>query len=130
MKKFCNFNMNDFDPIYKEFILELYRNPLNKKALLDCDAKYKEFNPSCGDEIEIFIKFDESGKVQYIAHQGQGCAISQAAVSLLTEEIKGKTKEEIQKITEQDMVDLLQIPVSQNRIKCATLGLKTIQKCV
>lgn len=118
------------EEIYKEMILELYRNPLNKKVLLDYDAKYKEFNPSCGDEIEIFIKFDESGKVVDVGHYGQGCAISQAAVSLLTEEIKGRTREEIRQMTEQNMVDLLQIQVSKNRIKCATLGLKTIQKLI
>ena len=118
------------DAIYKEMILDLYKNPLNKKALLEYDAVQKEFNPSCGDEIEIFVKFDENGKVQDIGHQGVGCAISQAAVSLLTEEIKGKTKQEIQNMTEKDILEMLQIPISHTRIKCATLGLKTLKKCV
>jgi nitrogen fixation NifU-like protein len=118
------------EEIYKEMILELYRNPLNKKVVLGATHKYKEFNPSCGDEIEIFIKFDENGCISDVGHIGQGCAISQTAVSLLTEEIKGKTREEIQQMTEQNMVNLLQIQISQNRIKCATLGLKTIQKCL
>ncbi len=118
------------EEIYKEMILDLYKNPLNKKALLEYDAVQKEFNPSCGDEIEIFVKFDENGKVQDIGHQGVGCAISQAAVSLLTEEIKGKTKQEIQSLTEKDILEMLQIPISHTRIKCATLGLKTLKKCV
>ncbi len=118
------------EEIYKELILELYRNPLNKKALLEYDAVQKEFNPSCGDEIEIFVKFDKAGKVLDIGHQGQGCAISQAAVSLLSEEVKGKTKEEIQDMTEKDILEMLQIPISHTRIKCATLGLKTLKKCV
>ena len=118
------------EEIYKEMILELYRNPLNKKALLDYDAKYKEFNPSCGDEIEIFIKFDASGKVVDIGRQGQGCAISQAAVSLLTEEINGKTREEIKLLTENQMIEMLGIAISKNRLKCATLGFKAIQKCL
>ncbi len=117
------------DAIYKEMILDLYKNPLNKKALLDYDAIQKEFNPSCGDEIEVQIKFD-GDKIKDIGHQGVGCAISQAAVSLLTEEIKGKTKQEIQNMTEQDIIQLLQIPISHTRIKCATLGLKTVKKCL
>jgi|SRR3989338_6352237 len=118
------------EEIYKELILELYRNPLNKKALLDYDSKYKEFNPSCGDEIEIFIKFSKGGTVEDIGHQGQGCAISQAAVSLLSEEVKGKTREKIQDMTEKDIIEMLQISISHTRIKCATLGLKTLQKCL
>ena len=117
------------EEIYKEMILDLYKNPLNKKALLEYDAVQKEFNPSCGDEIEIQIKFDGE-TVQNIGHQGVGCAISQAAVSLLTEEIKGKTKQEIQSLTEKDILEMLQIPISHTRIKCATLGLKTLKKCV
>lgn len=118
------------EEIYKEIILDLYKNPLNKKALFDYDAKQKELNPTCGDEIEIFVKFDSAGKVLDIGHQGQGCAISQAAVSLLTEEIKGKTKEEIQSMTEKNIIEMLQIPISHTRIKCAILGLKTIKKCL
>ncbi len=118
------------DEIYKEMILDLYRNPLNKKALFEYDFKHKEFNPSCGDEIEVFIKLDEAGKIVDIGHQGVGCAISQAAVSLLTEEVKNKTKIEIERLTEKDIVKMLGIPVSQNRIKCATLGLKVLYKCL
>lgn len=116
------------DSLYKEVILDLYRNPLNKKVLLDYDFKHKEFNPSCGDEIEIMIKFDEEGNVLDIGHQGQGCAISQAAVSLLTEEVKNKNKQEIKSFTQKEMLDLLEIPISHTRIKCALLGLKTLQE--
>jgi len=115
------------DTIYKELILDLYRNPLNKRALLEYDFHHKELNPSCGDEIEIFVKLDNTGKVAEIGHTGVGCAISQAAVSLLTEEVKGKTKEEIQKLTTEDIKKWLGIEVSQNRIKCASLGLKALQ---
>lgn len=118
------------EEIYKEIILDLYRNPLNKKALLDYDVKQKELNPTCGDEIEIFIKFSKDGTIENIGYQGQGCAISQAAVSLLTEKVKGKTKEEIKNMTEKDILNLLQIPISHTRIKCATLGIKTLQKCI
>lgn len=117
------------DSLYKEVILDLYKNPLNKKVLLQYDVMQKEFNPSCGDEIEIQIKFD-SEKIIDIGHRGVGCAISQAAVSLLTEEVKGKTKEEVKNLTEKDIIEMLQIPISHTRIKCATLGLKTVKKCL
>ncbi len=116
------------DSLYKEMILDLYRNPLNKKVLVEFDEKQKGINPSCGDEIEIFVQFDEQGKVRDIGHQGQGCAISQAAVSLLTEEVKGKTKKEIQEFSEENMLDLLGIPISHTRMKCAMLGRNTLLK--
>lgn len=118
------------EELYKELILELYRNPLNKKALVEYTCKHKEFNPSCGDEIEVFVRFDEAGKIIDIGHQGQGCAISQAAVSLLTDEMKEKTKSEIQSFTENQIIKMLGIPVSKNRLKCATLGFKALQKCL
>ena len=74
------------------------------------------------------IKFQADGRVADIGHQGVGCAISQAAVSLLTEQVKGKTKAEILKIDEKKMLKLLGIPVSYTRLKCALLGLKTVHK--
>ena len=114
--------------IYKEFILDLYRNPLNKKTLADFDVHHREYNPHCGDDIEVFIKFDEAGRVADIGHQGAGCAISQAAVSLITEHVKGKTKEEILVISDVQMIELLGIPISPMRLKCATLGLQAIRK--
>ncbi len=118
--------MSDLDPLYKEIILDLYRNPLNKKVVPEATHKHKEFNPSCGDEIEIMIQFDEEGNVIDVGHQGHGCAISQAAVSLLTEEIKNKKIQDIQNFTEQQSLGLLPIEVSPNRIKCALLGYKTL----
>lgn len=121
--------MNQTDPIYKEIILDLYRHPLNKKKLIDFDYSHKEFNPSCGDEIEIMIKLDAFGNIIDIGHQGQGCAISQAAVSLLTEEIKGKSREEVMSITEEQMINMLEIPISHTRLKCATLGLSALKHC-
>lgn len=118
------------ESIYKEMILDLYRHPLNKKELTDFDIKEKGINPSCGDEVEIMIKFDAEGKVKDIGHQGQGCAISQAAISLLTEEVKGKTKKEIQEFSDENMLNLLGIPISHTRIKCAMLGKNTLFKMV
>ncbi|OGH71123.1 MAG: hypothetical protein A3C90_03070 [Candidatus Magasanikbacteria bacterium RIFCSPHIGHO2_02_FULL_51_14] len=116
------------DEIYREYILDLYRNPLNKKTLADFDVQHREYNPHCGDDIEVFIKFDEDGRVADIGHQGTGCAISQAAVSLIMEYVKGKAKEEILVISDSTMIELLGIPISPMRMKCATLGLQAIRK--
>ena len=115
--------------IYSEFILELNRHPLNKKVLADFDVEHREFNPTCGDDIAIQIKFDKAGRVVDIGYHGQGCAISQAAVSLVTDEVKGKTKEETLNLTEKDVFALMGFEVVYTRRKCALLGLKAVQKC-
>lgn len=120
---------DELDPIYQEYILDLYRHPHNKGVLDHADAQAEEFNPSCGDKIALMIKFD-GGMVRDVAHDGQGCAISQAGVSLLTDYIKGKTKSELQQMTEEQAKELLGIPISHTRRKCAILGWLTLQKCV
>lgn len=124
-----NFEL-EVDNMYREVILDLYRNPLNKKIVVDYHLEYHEFNPICGDDITVQMKFDKQERIADIGHQGHGCAISQAAVSLLTEEIKGKTKEEIQKITDNDIYHLLGFTVVYTRQKCALLGLVAIQRAL
>ena len=121
---------NNLDPLYQEMVLDLSRNPLNKKVVPHATHTHKEFNPSCGDEIEIMIQFDEQGNVVDVGHQGQGCAISQAAVSLLTEEIKNKKRLEIESITEKEMLALLPIKIIHTRLNCALLGWKTLVMCL
>ena len=116
--------------MYTELILDLYRHPLNKKVLVNFDVEHREFNPTCGDDISIQVKFDAEGRVIDIGHQGVGCAISQAAVSLLTDEVKGKTREEIGDMRESDVMTLLGFDVVYTRRKCALLGLNAVQKCV
>ncbi len=119
--------MTEVDPMYQEIILDLYRHPHNQGILEEPDFDQEDANTSCGDIIRLTIKF-ENGAVAHVAHHGYGCAISQAAVSLLTDHIKEKTKEELTHITVDDMISMLGIPVSHTRIKCATLGLKILQK--
>lgn len=126
-------SMEELDAVYKEAILDLYRNPLNKKILANFDVEAREANPSCGDYIRIQIKFktdeiQDKRTVMDIGHSGEGCAISQAAVSLLTDYIKGKTFKEIQKMKPEDMLRLLQIPISYTRMNCALLGLEVLQQ--
>src|SRR3989338_10785456 len=118
------------DPLYQEYILDLYRHPHNKKMLDNFDVRHKERNPLCSDEVELFIKFDND-RVADIGFQGEGCAISQAGISLVTDHAKGKTMEELQKMSMDDMLKLLGLPnITPARIGCATLGLKALQKII
>ena len=114
------------EALYKEFILDLARHPLNKKKLADFDIKQKGVNVSCGDEIEVYIKLVDK-KVKDIGFLGQGCVISQAATSLLTEEVKGKNIKEIMSLTEKDISKLLNVEVIYARKKCALLCLDALQ---
>jgi len=118
------------DELYRDMILELYRNPLNKGVLPDYDAKYQDFSTSCGDDVTVYMKWGSDGRIEFISHDGIGCAISQAAVSLVTDAVKGKTKEEILAMKDTDAITLLGIPISHTRHACATLGLFTLQKAV
>ncbi len=114
--------------MYRAIILELYRNPLNKGTIENPDARARDANTSCGDEIEIYLKFDKDGnKLMDAKFDGKGCAISQASVSLLTEEIKGARLDELKKFTKQDALDLLGIQVQPARLKCALLGYKVFK---
>jgi nitrogen fixation protein NifU and related proteins len=121
--------MNDIDTMYREVILDLYRNPLNKKLLDDFDVEFKEFNPACGDEISVQLKFYKD-KVSNIGHVGEGCAISQAAISLVTDQLLNKTKIEVEKFSENDVYELLGFEPIYTRQKCATLGLDAIKKAM
>ena len=116
-----------FDNVYREFILDHYRNPNNKGKLDDYDLKEEGVNPHCGDKIEVFIKL-ENNKVTKIKHDGVGCAISQAGASLITEEVKNKSRDDILKINTKEMKGMLQIPIDYTREKCATLALNTIKQ--
>lgn len=117
---------------YREEILEHYREPLNFGKLAKFDKSVKQFNPFCGDEIEIFIKWDkgDKGAIGDIGFLGKGCAISMAASSILTEYARGKTKKQLTKFSEKDMLALLGIQVSETRKKCATLALFVLKDCL
>jgi nitrogen fixation NifU-like protein len=116
--------------IYKEIILDYYKNPRNYGRLENFDSSYRDSNPLCGDEIEMQVKFDGT-RISEIKFVGKGCAISQASASMLTELAKGKDIEWVKKLSKEDILKMLGNPdLGPSRIKCALLGMKVLKEAV
>ena len=115
------------DDLYRDEILEHYRQPHNFGTLESPDASYEGNNPLCGDRITMMLIVSDDGVVSDVAFSGRGCAISQASASLLTDEIKGRPVDEVRSMKNQDILDLLGIEISPARLKCALLSLDTLQ---
>ncbi len=115
------------DELYREQILEHYKRPHNFGRLENPDLEFEDTNPFCGDEQHVTLHLDEEGRVAEVAFEGQGCAISTAATSLLTDELIGKSREELLRLERDFVLDLLGIEISATRMKCAMLGLKVIK---
>jgi nitrogen fixation protein NifU and related proteins len=114
------------DSLYREIILDHYRNPRNKGTLDPHDYTYEDVNPLCGDEIRIDVRVADD-KVSDIKFSGRGCAVSQASASILTEMVEGMSLDEVKALTKDDLLEELGIPVSPARLKCALLGLKVLK---
>ncbi|HYI25315.1 MAG TPA: SUF system NifU family Fe-S cluster assembly protein [Thermomicrobiales bacterium] len=112
--------------IYREIILEHYKNPSNRGTLDPCDYSYQDVNPLCGDEIRIDVRVADD-HISEIRFSGRGCAVSQASTSILTEMVQGKSLDEVKAIGRDDLLDEIGIPVSPARMKCAMLGLKVLK---
>jgi nitrogen fixation NifU-like protein len=113
--------------IYKELILDYYRNPRNFGKLESFDISSCDTNPLCGDEISIQIKVGGGG-IEQIKFSGKGCAISIASASMLTEMAKGKELEWVKTISKEDILKMLGNPdLGPARIKCALLGMKVLK---
>jgi len=115
------------DQLYREQILEHYKRPHNFGRIEEPDLEFEDTNPFCGDEQQVTIRLGDDGRVAEVAFEGQGCAISTAATSLLTDELVGKTREELLAIPKEEVLDLLGIEISATRMKCAMLGLKVVK---
>ncbi len=117
--------------LYQEFIIELFKNPLNYGSISDADYKAEMYNTACGDRIVIYIRVKD-GIIVDAKHDGMGCAISQASASLFTEHIRGKTLEETKKLGKDDVLKLLKLDLSRNptRMRCALLPLDAFRKAV
>ena len=114
------------DDLYRELILDHYQNPHNTGDLPDAQIHSEDSNPLCGDKIHMDIKVADN-VVSDVRFRGKGCAISQASASMLTDEIIGKSLDEIKKIDKQFILDMLGIPLGPSRIKCALLSLKVLK---
>ncbi|HEX9681341.1 MAG TPA: SUF system NifU family Fe-S cluster assembly protein [Anaerolineales bacterium] len=115
------------DDLYREVILDRYKNPQKRGTLDPHDYSYEDDNPLCGDRIRIDLRVDAQGKVTEAAFSGTGCAISQASADLLTESIVGKSLDEIKRLGKDDILGMLGIELGPVRLKCALLSLKVLK---
>jgi nitrogen fixation NifU-like protein len=117
---------NTVDDLYREVILDHYQNPRNYGVLEEATISHEEDNPVCGDRLRLDLVLTDD-KVTDVRFSGQGCAISQASASMLTEHILGKTLEEVKSLDKQFILDMLGIQLGPVRIKCALLALKVLK---
>ncbi|HSH01288.1 MAG TPA: iron-sulfur cluster assembly scaffold protein [Anaerolineae bacterium] len=113
--------------LYREQIIDLYENPLHYGSLEEPTFTYEEDNPLCGDVIRIDVELDENNRVKSAAWSGDGCAISQAAASLLTDDIMGKSLDDLRAYDKDEILEMIGVPLSMMRVKCALLCLKVLK---
>ena len=119
------------DNLYRDFILEHYRNPHNKGYLDPHDLHFADSNPTCGDEMSMTLRLDPTGsKIADVAFDGRGCAISQASASIMTDNLRGQTLDEVRAMNPKDLLDELGVPIGPARLKCALLAYKVLQGAV
>ena len=115
------------DDLYREEILSHYKRPHNWGPMEAPDLEAEDHNPLCGDQLKVMLKVDAGGKVEDIRFDGHGCAISQAAASMASDEVKGMDVEELLRLDRAFILDLLGIDISATRMKCALLSLKVLK---
>jgi nitrogen fixation NifU-like protein len=120
--------VSEFDQLYREVILDHYKNPRGHGLIQDADAEAEGQNPLCGDEVSIYVAFGGDGDtIDEIKFSGRGCAISQAATSMLTELVQGRSAQEVATLPREELLDEIGIPLTPVRLKCALLGLSTLK---
>ena len=115
------------DALYREQILDHYKHPHNFGELEDADLEFEDLNPLCGDELRVQLRTDDEGRIEAVRFSGQGCAISQASASMVSDEVKGMTPEELLRLDKSFVLELLGIDISATRMKCALLALKVLK---
>jgi nitrogen fixation NifU-like protein len=115
------------DDLYRELIIDRYKNPQYRGSLDPHDIAFEDDNPLCGDHIKIELRVDPDQRVSEAAFDGYGCAISQASADLLLESIQGKSLDEVKALTKEDVLDLLGLQLGPVRLKCALLSLKVLK---
>ncbi len=120
--------MGEFDQMYREVILDHYKNPRSHGVLEDPDAHAEGQNPLCGDEVAIFVRFGDDGDtIDDVTFEGRGCAISQASTSMLMEMVKGRKASEVAALPKDELLEEIGIPLTPVRLKCAILGLGVLK---
>jgi len=120
--------VSEFEQLYREVILDHYKNPHNYGALEGAHAHAEGQNPLCGDEVSVSVRFAADGEtIEQIGFEGRGCAISQAATSMLTDIVKGKTAAQVAELPKEELLDEIGIPLTPVRLKCAILGLGVLK---
>ena len=118
------------DQLYRESLLEIYRNPTNRGEIAKPDLEAKLVNPLCGDEVRIQIELANSKIIKRAVFSGNGCAISQASASLLAESIQGKKLSDVNKLRGNDILELIGINPSPSRVGCALLSLEVLMEAL
>lgn len=118
------------DDLYREAIIDRYKNPRMRGTLDPHDYSYQDDNPLCGDVVRVDLRVDDDDTVTEAAFWGEGCAISMASADLLTEELVGMSLEEIKELEKDDILGLLGIELGPVRLKCALLSLKVVKSGV
>src|SRR3989344_9081246 len=121
--------MDDIESMYQENILDNYKNPRNSGTIKNASVHHHENNPLCGDELDLYLVINNH-KVVDVKINGHGCAISQASASMLSEKIKGKALDELKKITKEGILEMIGIPLSAVRLKCALLSLDKLKNSI
>jgi nitrogen fixation NifU-like protein len=120
--------MSELDQMYREVILDHYKNPRGHGVLEPADAVAEGQNPLCGDEVTISVRFAADGEtIDEVGFEGRGCAISQAATSMLTDLVKGRTATEVATLPKEELLEEIGIPLTPIRLKCAILGLGVLK---
>ena len=120
--------MSELEQMYREVILDHYKAPRGHGLIEDADAHAEGKNPLCGDEIAITVKFGADGEtIENVGFEGRGCAISQAATSMLTELVQGRTATEVAALPKDELLEEIGIPLTPIRLKCAILGLGVLK---
>ena len=115
--------------LYREYILDLYRHPLNYHSLDDATHQHKGVNPGCGDDIILYL-IVQNDKVIDCSFEGKGCALCFAGASLVTEKMQGMTIQEVSQISLEQVYQWLGIPMEPSRVKCVGLALRTVQNMI
>ena len=120
--------MSEFDQMYREVILDHYKNPRHHGSLEGADAEAEGQNPLCGDEVTVSVKFGADGEtIEEMRFEGRGCAISQAATSMLTELVQGRKASDVALLDKDELLEEIEIQLTPVRLKCAMLGLTTLK---